>query len=99
MKIKEKILLPLIMIISMIKPSIAGPYVEEGHIDLVTMNMSTYYCTLRINGQLGNWYCNNIAGKAMFDLAKIAHILNKPAKVTFMSGFVESKDILDITLE
>lgn len=99
MKIKEKILLPLIMIISMIKPSIAGPYSEEGHITLVEMDMSTYYCTLRINNQLGNWYCNSIAGKAMFDLAKIAHILNKPAKVTFMSGYVESKDVLSITLE
>ncbi|MCL6229907.1 hypothetical protein [Bartonella bilalgolemii] len=105
MKIKRKILLSLIMTILMIKPSISASYVQPGYIDSVTVKTEAPTCTLKIkyksssDTQLGAWSCDNLAGKAILDLAKIAAILDRPVEVIFTAGTQTVKQVIGITLK
>ncbi|MET3559851.1 hypothetical protein ABID39_000529 [Bartonella japonica] len=105
MKIKGKIFLSLIMTILMIGPSISGPYIQEGYIVSVQVDMQTQYCTLEVtdksspNKQIGTWYCNNIPGRALLDLAKIAALLDRPVEVVLKDSNQTMKEVLGITLK
>ncbi|MBA9082658.1 MULTISPECIES: hypothetical protein [Bartonella] len=104
MKIKQKILLSLSMMVLMIGTAFAGPYHESGFIDWVRTDEKQ--CSLKLvyasnpNGyQLGGWECNDLYGKGILDLAKTALILDRPVVVTFIGNGQETKPIIGITLK
>lgn len=95
MKIKQKILLSLSMLVVMIGTAFAGPYEQPGSIGWVRAD-GEGHCTLAVvyksspgSQQLGEWKCKDLPGKMILDTAKTALILDRPVVVTFMGSSKE----------
>ncbi|ENN90214.1 hypothetical protein [Bartonella bovis] len=104
MKIKEKILLSLSMMVLMVGTAFAGPYEQPGYINWVKIDEKQ--CTLKVtygsnpgDHQLGEWSCDNVYGKNILDLAKTALILERPVEVRFVGNGKEVKPVLGITFK
>ncbi|WP_102830584.1 hypothetical protein [Bartonella bovis] len=104
MKIKEKILLSLSMMVLMVGTAFAEAYEQPGFINWVKVDEKQ--CTLRIiyksspgSQQLGTWSCDNTYGKNILDLAKTALILDRPVVVKLIGNGKEVKPVLGITLK
>ncbi|WP_343358188.1 hypothetical protein AAJP84_06315 [Bartonella schoenbuchensis] len=105
MKIKQKTLLFLSMMVVMIRTAFAETYAETGFIDSIIAHTKGV-CRLSFipeskpgDEQLGDWLCDNSGGKNILDLAKTALTLKIPVTVVFKdNGGGDIKRVLVIML-
>jgi len=83
----------------------AGEHKETGYIIRIQAN-TTNYCFLELsrnpngpNFQRGYWWCGQIAGQNLLELARTAHILKNKVTVIYEGNGEVSKPIYSIIFE